>query len=365
MTNSKEFKEFNRLLTTGRPGYKPWYFLLEIGDKDPARTKRGWKHPNSRLSLEKALEMIKHGMNIGIAGTDQDMLVIIDVDDETNIQDNEIKPTLSSRSSSRTGTHHFYFATGMDAKLNIPSGEYGEVRSYWQYVVCPGSYVARSQEEKDAMPDNQKRFSGQYTIERAIMARDISFNEFPSVFKQHMKNKTDPKDRQPDMRTQVDTSGHKSALYNLSITDVLGSCPTNERFPSLFHGSKTGSNTTISDNQVHCFRHGCSLTPMRALAVLSGLHTCMEAGVSHSHANAGDSEVDLNDGMTIFTIWKYAKTEGMIPQSDPIPTAAITWFAVTTGICAIADLVDGWKLPVDSYGKAKDALISAGLLVNK
>jgi hypothetical protein len=66
MTDSNEFKKFNRLLTTGRPNYQPWYFLLEVSNKDPARTKRGWKHPDSRLSPERALEMVKFGQNIGI-----------------------------------------------------------------------------------------------------------------------------------------------------------------------------------------------------------------------------------------------------------------------------------------------------------
>ena len=364
MTNPNEFEEFNRLLTAGRPKYTPWYFLLGMRDKDPVRTKRGWKHPDSRLSPKKALEMVKHGQNIGIAGTDKDMLVIIDVDDETNIPDDEIKPTLSTRSRSRTGTHHFYFAANDDAKLNIPTEEYGEVRSRWQYVVCPGSYVACSEKEIAAMPKEQRKYIGQYTIERAIIARSIKFDEFPSVFKQHMADKKAQGERKPDMRTLVNTSGNKSALFDLLITDVLGSCPTNERFPSLFHGSKTGSNTSISDNQVHCFRHGCSLTPLRALAVLSGLYTCMEAGLSHKHANAGNSEVDLNDGKTLFTIWKYAKENNMIPKTDQIPTAALTWYAITTGICTIADLIDGWKLPIESYGKAKDTLIYAELLEN-
>jgi putative DNA primase/helicase len=290
------------------------------------------------------------------------MLVIIDVDDETNIPDNEIKPTLSTRSRSRTGTHHFYFATSMDSKLNIPTEEYGEVRSYWQYVVCPGSYVTCAQEEIDAMSPEQRKYAGQYTIERQTIPVSISFEEFPSVFKQHMADRKAQASRQPDMRTQVDTSGNKSALFNLTITDVLGTCPTNERFPSLFHGSKTGANTSISDNQVHCFMHNVSLTPLRALAVLSGIDTCMNAGLGHRRSNAGNSTIDLHDGKTVFTLWKYAKEQGVIPASDPIPTSALTWFTVSTGICALSDLEDGWRLPVTAYCKAKDALLAAKLL---
>jgi len=363
MTNPSEFAKFNRLLTAGHPEYQPWYFLVEIGNKDPVRTKKGWKHPDSRLSPEKATKMIQCGLNIGIAGTDKDMLVIIDVDDETNIPSNEIKPTLSARSRSRTGTHHFYFATSMDAKINIPTEKYGEIRSYWQYVVAPGSYVPCSQQEKDAMHPDQQQYSGQYTVEKATIARNITFNEFPSVFKTHMAEKSKRDEaRKLDMRTQVDTSGNKSALYNLTITDVLGTCPTHDRFPSIFHDSSTNSNTSISDNQVHCWRHNVSLTPLRALAVLAGVDSCMAAGVSHKHSNAGDSSINLEDGKTVFTLWKYAKEQGMIPLTDPIPTVALTWFAVTNGNCTITDLVDGWKLPTEVYCKAKDALLAAKLL---
>jgi len=362
MTNPNEFKEFNRLLTAGRPNYNPWYFLLAQGDKDPLLTKCGWKHPDSRLSYKKAIKMLKHGMNIGIAGTDKDMLVIIDVDNENTIPDNEIKPTLSVRSRSRTGTHHFYFATNKDAKINIPTDNDGEVRACWQYVVAPGSYVACSQDEINAMPHDQKLWAGKYTIERATIARNISFNEFPKVFQTHMAGKSNRSDRKPDMRTKVNTSGNKSAMYNLTIGDVLGDSPTHERFPSLFHGSKTGANTSISNNQVHCFRHNCSLTPLRAIAVLAGLYTCMEAGVSHKYANADDSEVDLNDGETVFKIWKYAKIQGMIPRTDPIPTKALTWFGVMNGNCTTEDLIDGWKLPLSAYCSTKDALLAVGLL---
>ena len=362
MTNSNQFKRFNHALTSGRPDYDPWYILLGIGDKDPSSTKRKWKHPDSRLTPEKAVEMIKYGMNIGLAGTDQDMLVIIDVDDESAIPESKIKPTLSTRSRSRIGTHNFYFATDENAKINIPTEGVGEVRSIWQYVVVPGSYVTCSQSEIDAMDPSQRERAGQYTIEKEIVARSISYNEFPSIFRHHIKNLKEQKEREPDKRSQFNTSGPKSALFDLSLTDVLGPHPTNERFPSLFHGSKTGTNTSISDNQIHCFRHNCSLTPLRALAVLAGLYDCMQAGISHKHANAGDSDVNLTDGKTVFALWKYAKENNMIPIDDPIPTVGLTWYCITTGLCTILDLENGWRLPHDIYCKGKDSLVAANLL---
>ena len=84
-TNPEEFEEFNKLLTAGRKNYKPWYFLLEMNNKDPLRTAKGWKHKDSQLSFKHAYRHMMHGMNIGIAGTEHDDLVIIDIDDETNV----------------------------------------------------------------------------------------------------------------------------------------------------------------------------------------------------------------------------------------------------------------------------------------
>ena len=367
MTSPEEFKEFNRLLTAGRKNYKPWYFLLEMNNKDPLRTAKGWKHRDSQLSFKHAYRHMMCGMNIGIAGTEHDDLVIIDIDDETNVPDKTIKPTLSSRSRSRIGTHHFYFATSKDAKVNIPSDELGEIRSFNQYVVAPGSFVPCSDEELSKVPPHDIENVGKYSLERRTLAQDISYNEFPFAFREQIrikKQKQVEKEAQRSKRSSPKpaTIRPKSMLYSLMITDIVGNHPDRERFPSLFHGSKTGSNTSISENKIHCYRHGVALTPLRALAVLAGIDTCMNAGVGHAHSNAGDSTIDLNDGRTMFALWSYAKQMRIIPMDDIIPSTALTWFATTNGICAQEDLIDGWKIPTDAYMKAKDTLYAIGLM---
>jgi putative DNA primase/helicase len=365
--NPEEFKEFDRLLTAGRKNYKPWYFLLEMNNKDPLRTAKGWKHRDSQLSFKHAYRHMMCGMNIGVAGTEHDMLVIIDIDDETNVPDKTIKPTLSSRSRSRIGTHHFYFATGKDAKVNIPSDELGEIRSFNQYVVAPGSFVPCSDEELSKVPSHDIENVGKYSLERRTLAQDISYHEFPFAFREQIRIKKQKQAEKEVLRSKrstpkPSTTQPKSMLYSLTITDIVGNHPDRERFPSLFHGSKTGSNTSISENKIHCYRHNVSLTPLRALAVLAEIDTCMNAGVGHAHSNAGDSTIDLNDGRTIFELWSYAKQIGILSADDVIPAVALTWFTVANGICQQEDLIDGWKIPTDAYMKAKDTLYGIGIM---
>lgn len=366
-TNPEQLKEFNRLLTAGRPQYKPWYILLNMNDKDPVRTKHGWKHPMSRLSFEHAYKHMCCGMNIGIAGTDEDMLVIVDIDDETQVKDETIKATLSVRTRSRVGTHRFYFATDKETKVNIPSDELGEIRSLWQYVVAPGSYVPCSIEEIAQIPLEQQSQAGKYTLEQHTIAQPITYAEFPFAFREQLRIQKEDAEKKQTERLKRTTprpisTSPRSLLYSLTITDVVGTHPDNERFPSLFHGSKTGSNTAISNNQIHCFRHGVGLTPLRALAVLAGIDTCLNAGVGHQYSNAGASTIDLGDGYTVFKLWVFAKQLGIIPKDDIIPYKALVYFAITNGHCTKENLVNGWQLPADVKNEAKRAMIVAGLM---
>lgn len=330
-------------------------------NKDPLKTRIGWKHKSAQLSSEDAANNMLHGMNIGIAGTDMDTLVIIDVDG-SGIKTNELKPTLSTTTRSRVGTHHFYFANDVNAKVNIPTDEKGEVRAVWQYVVAPGSYVPCSLEEIEMMPAEQQQHAGKYSLENTTMPQEISFNEFPKAFrnKAYRKQSGDRRREQQQIRTDETekkfAATSKSALFDLKINDVVGNVPSMERFPSLFHGSKTGANTSISHNKIHCFRHNVSLTPLRAMAVLAGIDTCMNAGVSHRNSGAGNSTIDLTDGKTIAILWKYAKDNNLVPADDPIPTIAMIWYSIQQGICEEDDLIDGWKLPVDDFKKTMDTL---------
>ena len=71
-----------------------------------------------------------------------------------------------------------------------------------------------------------------------------------------------------------------------------------------------------------CWRHNVSHSALSALAVMSGMTTCQEAGWGHKNAGVGPSTLDFKDGKTIYELWKYAKKNGFIPEDDRIPYSA-------------------------------------------
>jgi len=133
-------------------GYEPFFLLCEPGEKNPDRNFGSWKAPKHKITFPQAVNWMKCGWNIGIAGTDTDDLVIMDIDDPSMIPLSCVKPTLTIMSRKRAGYHCYYFG---DVKENIPT-EYGELRTNWQFVVAPGSYVETNPvtvpegEQKDA-----------------------------------------------------------------------------------------------------------------------------------------------------------------------------------------------------------------------
>ena len=369
----KEFEKFHRLLTMFADDYSPWYFVLEKNGKDPLPARGSWKAPQSQLSFEKAKRWLEHGYNIGIAGTDKDPLVIVDIDDWTQVQEKDVKPTLSIRSRSRIGTHHLYFTSDKpcnreaeepvpSAKMNIPTEDAGEVRSVWQYVVAPGSFVPCYEPDYKAMPEDQYQYAGYYTLENCITPMPITFSEFPEVFQRHaIKALEDEKAEQERPKKEHGKNSKESQLFSLHITDIVGKYPDGQRFPSLFHGSHTGKNASLKDDLLHCWRHNVSHNALTALAVLAGVVDCKDAGYPHMNSMAGPSSVDTDNGEMIYQIWKFAKEEGYLPADDPMPAAALRWFAIEMGLCTQNDLIDGWKLPMDAFMDAKMEASSLGI----
>lgn len=366
MPDVNEFKRFHAALTEGRPHYDPWYFLLNKSEKDPLDG-QGWKAPKHQLDCEGAVRALEMGHNVGIAGTDKDGLVIIDVDDEEAFKDHAFIPTLTARSSSRVGRHHFYFTNDKRAKVNIALEEKGEVRTCWQYVVAPGSY-ARFTDSKDDdgnttktaedkfndLPDKEKPNAGKYTLEEVRPLTDITYDNFPIIFKEE-KNKRDAnekaKENKPKKEFVPKKESNKSALFELEIDDVISGIPDRGRHPSLFHDSHTGKNTSISDDLLHCWRHNVSHNAISALAVLAGIYDCVDAGAGHNNSGSGSSCIDYDDGETIYKIWTYAKENGYVPKNDMMPSKVITWFALKNNFCTESDLIDGMKVPTNVYIK--------------
>jgi putative DNA primase/helicase len=259
--------------------------------------------------------------------------------------------------------HYFYFTTDPQCKTNLPTEEMGEIRSNFQYVVAPGSFVLCDDETLAAMPESQRAFAGRYTVENARSPDTIIFSEMPPVFlEQARKNKEAARDTAKKRKEKADarkdkkpargSSKNKSALWDLSMEDVVGHIPTaKDRFPSLFHASDTGKNTATTDNGgLSCWRHLVTHTPLSALCVVAGISDCLAAG--QGHGGGKPSGIDYDDGQTIFKMWQYAKRNRILPKDDPIPTNALLWYATEHGICKPGEVVDGWKLPAEAYNQA-------------
>jgi putative DNA primase/helicase len=358
-TDPAEFGRFHELLMKDAPkGFYPFYFTLEKNGKDPLKG-TSWK--NSRQSFEDAYKLMEKGFNIGIAATDKDKLVIVDIDDLKQIKDP--KPTLMNQSRKRIGRHCFYFTEDSlartifdnSAKQNIATEDAGEVRSVWQYVVAAGSFVPCAPEELAMIPEEDRVNAGKYSIMVEHTVTKITYDQLPEAYRTCLENKraVDIANKQRKHKRPVSQdkeSKFKSALWELTIYDVTGKKDAQDhRFPSPFHGSKTYKDTSVSHGMLHCWRHSCSHTALTYLAVECNLSTCSNAGYKHN--SSGASDVDFLDPGTIYELWIYAKNKGFIPTDDPMPTKAMIYYALQEKMCAEKDIEDGWKFPTEVYNK--------------
>jgi len=348
-TDPAEFWKFHKIITTCSD-YQPFYFTLEREGKEP-RPGISWK--NNRKTFNEAYYLMRRGFNIGIAGTDKDLLCIVDIDDLEQVP--EIKPTLQVTSRKRIGRHNYFFSPDGSAKKNIPTKDAGEIRSNWQYVLAPGSYVPCSEEEINRMPESEKPYAGRYTLNNELPVNDITLDELPEVYKaryaEMMKDEVNAAirilNRKPYMGKTF--GGKKSALWDLDITDVSGVMDTGGRrvpMPSEIHGSETGHNCSVSDGLLTCWRHETKHNAFSYLCMLAGIASCERAGRPHGGRSFG---VDAQDGETVFRVWMYAKDHGLIPDNDPIPRKALVYYAISRGCCKKEELTDGDRLPILGY----------------
>ena len=339
--NVNEFKRFYALLMSNAPeGYIPFLFPLEQRGKDPLLSRGSWTAEKNRLSYDDAIRFLEYGFNVGISARDYDPLVLIDIDDMAAVDD--IKQTLSVITRSRVGTHNYYFSDDPDCNVNIPT-DYGEIRSCNQYLVAPGSYVTT---DTSNIPLEQLPYAGFYTVLNDVAPTTITFNEFPKVFKDQHNNTLQ---NIPPRKTEPSGRKGKSALFSLSIVDVVHCPMSKKRFASVFHGSDTGSNTSVSGGLLHCWRHLVSHTPLQALSVLSGVYTCQQAGRSHRNGGSGESMLDISDGKTMWTIWRYARDNHIIPPDDVPPRCVVLYVAEHVIGFPSEYFEDGWKLPQKIY----------------
>jgi len=191
-----EFRQFHDLLTEAAPDdYEPHYFRCRRASKDPAIQFGSWKDDDARLSVEEAVDWMQRGGNIGIAGRPDGPLVNVDIDDDEETTPEDVPESLRARSRSRTGWHTWYFDPAGEIP-NIPTDEYGEIRTDWQYVVAPGSFVASTREEiLDDATD-----PGYYTVEDAAPVAGIEYDDLPEVFLDAAEETqtADPRETSPD-----------------------------------------------------------------------------------------------------------------------------------------------------------------------
>jgi hypothetical protein len=127
------------------------------------------------------------------------------------------------------------------------------------------------------------------------------------------------------------TTDQKSAIWGLTVCDVLGLRDSN-RYVSLpfhFHGSDTGKCALLTNGRFFCERHNCYHTGLTALAVMAGIATCNEAG--YGDRSLGYA-VDFSDPKIQYELWMYAYKHGLLPKGDPIPEKAMYYYAVIKGI---------------------------------
>lgn len=326
-----EFKKFHILLMTGAPhNYSPWYFKCRPRRKDPIRG-ISWMHPRNKLSFEQAVEWMQSGGNIGVAGMKNDPLVDVDLDGK-NVNKENLKPTLTVRSRSRTGLHGFYFTKNKAAIPNIPTNDDGEVRCQGQYVVAAGSYVTT---DPETVPEQYKETAGYYTVEDKQPLTWITFQDLPEVFRKQYEKRQQtpaPKPREWDPKK---ANGPHSAVFDVTVEDIVlrevGKKKPSDRWGSIFHDSKTEANMSIKDGLLHCWRHNVSHNGLQTLTVLSGYMTCEQAGSPHVGSGASPSMMVGDDG-AIFHAWIYAKNNGYIPEDDPVPVRALHYITKKHGL---------------------------------
>jgi putative DNA primase/helicase len=352
-TDPEQFTVFNELLTRNAPkDYIAYYFPLEKNGKEPL-VGVSWK--KNQKTFKQALALMKKGFNIGIAGTDQDFLCILDVDDLTQVRLDQIKPTLQVTSRKRIGRHYYYFSLDGSAKKNISTRDAGELRSNWQYVLAPGSYVPCGEKELRNMPEQERAQAGRYTVTDQLATSDVKFEELPIVYRARyyeiLKAEAEAKKREEERKKRVVptvSNKNNSALWDLTISDVSGLSDTGYKkiaMPSDIHGSETGHNCSVSRNLLHCWRHEVTHCPLSILAVKAGLGTCEQLGKPHGGGSFG---IDFQDGYTIYRLWNYAKKRGLIPESDPIPHSALVYYTLHKELCEKKELKQG-RIPDFAY----------------
>jgi len=300
-----------------------------VCNKCQKTTPGGWTNPWARLTYNEAYERLVFGKNVGIAARKDDQLIIMDIDSYKYFD--QIPNTLVIKSRKRCGKHGFAFSTDPRCQQNIPTEDYGELRTQDQYVVSAGSYANTTLEtiQNEHVPKEleeqilQDPNLGIYTVDNPIIPLNITYDELPQIYKEQIdkKNKAiqESEYKQEYKEEIIERKGKYTELFALTINDV---CPTRRgRYPHPLHGSDTGKNFSISENLGQCWRHNVSLNPVQYLCIESNEYGCTDCGTPHgTHRNP-----IKGDKKALECAYNQALKRGLIKRVDSRNTTKIIY----------------------------------------
>ena len=171
------------------------------------------------------------------------------------------------------GAHFYYICPEIHRRIVLEKDgtHYGEVQSFGQQVVGPGSIHPNG---------------CSYMIENDCAIQAISFDQMITAIKPFMKR--------PRPKTQIHAPMVGINLYSginsIPITTVIDishfkRAANGELYgPSPWHGSETGMNTWINEqkNVAYCFRHNCGISVVKAMALNEGFFTECDGRLSRA-----------------------------------------------------------------------------------
>jgi len=160
------------------------------------------------------------------------------------------------------GTHFYYFCPEVHRRIVLEKDgvHYGEVQSFGQQVVGPGS-----------IHPNGSR----YTIENDLPIQPVSLDQLITALKPFLK----------ESRTKTTLPLPRNTIYSEISAIPIATVIDVSRFkrasngelygPNPWHGSTTKMNFWINEqkNVAYCFRHNCGISVIKAIALNEGFVT--------------------------------------------------------------------------------------------
>jgi len=296
------------------------FVKIPRGKKSPFEKK--WQSENNYpWNSTKLQEHLSSGGNYGVVcGYGNLTVVDADTKEVAKLVMKKLPKTLVVRTGGG-GLHYYFQCHGLNKPIRLgkgKAGDMGDVQWRGKQVVGP-----------TCIHPSGSRY-------RIIKNKDIAIitaDELKSAISPFIQGKREKSRSTETSPTRMrEFNENHSAVYDVTAKDVAiregGSTEPSKRWPSPFHGSSTGMNTSFSsEGLIHCWRHDVAMNGLQALVVLSGYATCGGVGTPH---HGGSNNLDNG---AIFYAWLYAKRNGYIPKDDQIPVRAMNYIAEEHNVC--------------------------------